>query len=147
MQFNFLPKPAYICGVRALVLLVLSVIASMHSTASAQSAGYEDCALDKTLQVQAMLDSMAAANFKANRIQGFRILLYSGNNRDEAGKAKETVYRLFPKSDVYTAYSAPTFKVRTGDFYTRIDAWQHLIKLKAAFPGAVITNEIVIVKP
>lgn len=99
------------------------------------------------MKVQALLDSMAAVNFKANRIQGFRILLYSGNDREEAGRAKETIYRLFPKADVYTAYSAPTFKVRFGDFYTRIEAWQHLLKLKGPFPGAVITNDIVIIKP
>ena len=132
---------------RTLVLSVLAVVFCLQNTASSQPKSYEDCSLDKTMKVQALLDSMAAVNFKANRIQGFRILLYSGNDREEAGRAKETIYRLFPKADVYTAYSAPTFKVRFGDFYTRIEAWQHLLKLKGPFPGAVITNDIVIIKP
>lgn len=126
-------------------LMICMVVRS--KPAAAQLRNYDDCPLDKTLRIQAMLDSMAAVNFKANHIHGFRILLYSGNDREEAGRAKEAAYRLFPKADVYTAYSAPTFKVRFGDFYTRIDAWQHLLKLKGLFPGAVITNEIVIVKP
>jgi len=133
--------------VRTAISFILTGFLMVVKTSSAQSGSYEDCALDKTLKVQAMLDSMTAANFEASRIQGYRILLYSGNSRDEAGRAKEMVYKLFPKADVYMAYSAPTFKVRFGDFYSRLDAWQHLLKLRAQFPQAVITNEIVIIKP
>jgi hypothetical protein len=107
----------------------------------------EDCPHEKTMVIQKKLDSLAVKNFEANRIQGFRIQLYSGNNREEAGHAKELIYQLFPKADVYTNYQAPTFKVRFGDFYSRIDAWQHLLKLQGQFPSAVITSEIVIIKP
>ena len=114
---------------------------------SAQQSVVQDCSFEKTIIIQKKLDSLAVKNFEANRIQGFRILLYSGNDREGAGHAKELAYQLFPKADVYTNYQAPTFKVRFGDFYSRIDAWQHLLKLQGQFPNAVITSEIVIIKP
>jgi len=57
--------------------------------AFAQSETYRECSEDITLAMQARLDSMAAANFEANRIQGYRILLYTGNDRNLANLAKE----------------------------------------------------------
>ena len=116
-------------------------------TAAAQSLDYRECSEDITLSMQARLDSMAAANFEANRIQGYRILLYTGNDRNLANLAKENAYQLFPKGDVYLSYQAPTFKVRFGNFYSRLEAWQNLLKFRNLFPNAVITNEIVIIKP
>ena len=114
---------------------------------AAQSAAYRECSEDITLSMQARLDSMAAANFEANRIQGYRILLYTGNDRNLANLAKENAYQLFPKGDVYLSYQSPTFKVRFGNFYSRLEAWQNLLKFRNLFPNAVITNEIVIIKP
>ena len=127
--------------------MILLCFFSAALPSKAQPKPEEDCAYDRTMKVNAMLDSMTAANFEASRIQGFRILLYSGNDRDEAGHAKEAAYRVFPKADVYMAYSAPTFKVRIGDYYSRFDAWQDLLKLREQFPRAVITSEIVVIKP
>ena len=127
--------------------LILAFTIFHFKEAKAQSKNYDDCRLDVTIRIQSVLDSQAAENFRANRIQGFRILLYSGNDREEANRAKEEVYKLFPKGDVYMAYKAPTFKVRFGDFYTRHDAWQNLLWLRPHFSQAVILNEIVIVKP
>jgi hypothetical protein len=98
-------------------------------------------------QLDHFLDSIADVKRKSPRIEGFRILLYSGNDREKASKAKEIAYRLIKKSDVYTSYQAPTFKVRLGDFYQKAEAFLALGKLKSGFPNAVIIPEIVNIKP
>ena len=103
-----------------------------------------DC-INKELEVY--LDSVANQKRKSPRIEGFRILLYSGNDREKASKAKEIAYRLIKKSDVYTSYQSPTFKVRMGDFYQKAEAFLALGKLKSGFPNAVIIPEIVNIKP
>lgn len=94
-------------------------------------------------QLNALLDSQAVVNLKATRISGFRILLYTGNSREEAGKAKEKAYRIFGNSDVYTSYQQPTFKVRLGDFYDKMEAFFALKKLENAFPKSAIVPELV----
>jgi hypothetical protein len=103
--------------------------------------GYINAALDKKL------DSLADIKRKATRIDGFRIQLYSGNDRQKAIKAKEMAYRLIKKTDVYTTYKSPTFTVRMGDFYQKSDAFMVLKKLESGFPNAVIVSEIVNLKP
>jgi len=104
----------------------------------------EDCV---NRQLEVYLDSVANLKRKSTRIEGFRILLYSGNDREKASKAKEIAYRLILKSDVYTSYQSPTFKVRMGDFYQKAEAFLALGKLKSGFPNAVIISEIVNIKP
>ena len=104
----------------------------------------QDC-INKKLET--FLDSIANLKRKSTRIVGFRILLYSGNDREKASKAKEMAYRLIRNSDVYTSYQTPTFKVRMGDFYQKAEAFLALGKLKSGFPNAVIISEIVNIKP
>jgi len=98
-------------------------------------------------QLNTYLDSVAEKNRKATLIRGFRILLYSGNVRDEATQAKALVYRSLPRADVYTSYQSPTFKVKLGDFYQRMDAYLTLKKIESTFPNAVIMEEVVNLKP
>ncbi len=100
-----------------------------------------------TASLDSFLDSLAQRDLKAPRISGYRILLYSGNERDGATNARENAYRIFQKADLYTTYNAPTFKVRLGNFYQRLDAYRALKKLEAYFPHAVIVQEVVILKP
>ncbi len=128
-------------------LLPVAILFAVLLSSDLMGQEYKECILDQTDQVNKLLDSLAIKNLEASRIQGFRILIYSGNERDEAIKAKENAYVLFPKADVYMTYQVPSFKVRFGDFYSRLDAWTTLLKLQAQFPQAVITNEIVNIKP
>ena len=97
-------------------------------------------------QLNSVLDSLASNNLKATKISGFRILLYSGNARQEASKAKENAYRVLPRGNVYTSYQQPTFKVRLGDFYDKIEAFIALKKLEGTFPKAVLVSEVVNLK-
>jgi len=108
---------------------------------------YSGSNFDVTEQLDQYLDSLASRDLKSNRIAGYRILLYSGNERDEATKAREQAYRVFQKADLYTKYQAPTFKVSLGDFYERLDAYIALKKLEVVFPQAVVIQEIVNLKP
>lgn len=114
---------------------------------STESKTYKPSPYCVNVQLEKFLDSVADQKRKATLIDGFRILLYSGNDREKASKAKEMAYRLIRNSDVYTSYLSPTFKVRLGDFYQKTNAFLALKKLSSAFPNAVIIQEIVHLKP
>lgn len=108
--------------------------------------GYSNSPYLVNKQLDALLDSVANERRKANLINGFRILLYSGNDREKASKAKEMAYRLIRNSNVYTSYQSPTFKVKLGDYYQKIDAYLALKKIVSVFPKAVIIQEVVKLK-
>lgn len=107
---------------------------------------FEESAWSVEAQLEKVLDSLADQSRKAKRIQGYRILIYSGNSREDATRSKEQAYKLLSNADVYTSYLSPTFKVKLGDFYQKLDAFLVLKKIQAAFPMAVIVEEVVNLK-
>lgn len=53
---------------------------------------------------------------------GFRIQLYFGNERMKAQEIKSGFLQKHPKVTAYMVYHQPNFKVRVGDFRTRLEA-------------------------
>lgn len=59
-------------------------------------------------------------------ILGFRIQISSTANIDDAGAVKSAAQTLFISDTVYVVYDPPVYKVRVGDFTSRLDANQRL---------------------
>jgi hypothetical protein len=94
---------------------------------------FEESELSIENQLEKVLDSLADQSRKAKLIQGYRILIYSGNSREEATKSKEMAYKSIPNVDVYTSYLAPTFKVKLGDFLSKTGCLSHPEKIAGCF--------------
>lgn len=100
-----------------------------------------------TKEVNVFMDSLASQNRKLELAQGYRVMVYTGNNRDEANKVKERVYKLLPHTDVYVIYDQPTFRIKAGDFLTKLEAEMALARLKKEYAGALIIKDQVSVRP
>ena len=102
---------------------------------------------DVTKALNSRLDSIAAKNRKLKYAQGYRVIVYSGNSSEEARQAKEKVYEILPNADIYTVYKQPTFRVKVGDCFDRLEANSLYIKLKKDFSNAlVVPDQINIIK-
>lgn len=78
--------------------------------------------------------------------RGYRIQIYFGNDKLQAKDVRSKYLNAFPTSKAYEVYEIPNFKVRVGDFRTRLEAYQFLKQLKSEFPGAfIVQSEIEIV--
>lgn len=71
----------------------------------------------------------------AQKVQGFRVQVYAGNNsqraRSEAHRQAERIRMLFPEIKVYTQFVSPRWLCRVGDFRTIEEADATMRKLKA----------------
>lgn len=56
-------------------------------------------------------------------LQGYRIQLFADSDRKGAQDIRTKFLQLFPDIDAYLTYQQPYFKVRVGDFRTRIEAY------------------------
>jgi hypothetical protein len=72
---------------------------------------------------------------------GYRIQIYSGSNRNAAYNTQAKFNKEFPEMRTYIIYHEPNFKVRAGDFRTRIEAERMKEQLKAWFPIMFIISE------
>jgi SPOR domain len=85
-------------------------------------------AQNKSIRIQSdskldtLINRNIAENKSANAIQGYRIQIFFGSERKSAHDAKDKVLQLFPNADVYLIYQQPYFKVRVGDYRTKLEA-------------------------
>jgi hypothetical protein len=96
---------------------------------------------DVTARVDAAMEQLAVANKNVRYAQGYRIQIYSGNNRDEANNARNRSYALFPEITPHIVYNQPTFRVKVGDFVDRLDAQRVYAGLVSEFPNAMVVQD------
>lgn len=81
-------------------------------------------------------------------VQGYRILIISTNDRNQANNAKTKIYKNFPELKAYLSYQAPYYKLRVGNFVTPKDADVYLKKIQLYFPATVyIIRDMIEVNP
>lgn len=92
-------------------------------------------------QLDAAVDTIAARNRAIRFATGYRIQIYVGNIRKEADDARLFSYQTFPELNPYLVYNQPTYRVRIGDFMTRLDAERYLQQIRQQYEAAVILPE------
>ena len=89
-------------------------------------------------QLEAVLDTIANKNRAIRFAAGYRIQIYVGNARSEADAAKLFTYQSFPELNPYMTYTIPTYRIKVGDFMTRLDAERYLQQIRQQYGSAVI---------
>ncbi|HSI91086.1 MAG TPA: hypothetical protein VK927_08215 [Adhaeribacter sp.] len=92
-------------------------------------------------QVDRLLDTLANNNKNIKYAQGYRILVYTGNDRTTAMDLRKTIISQRPEDRDYLTYVQPTYKLKIGDFYTRMEASQALLQIQQIAPKASIVAE------
>lgn len=92
-------------------------------------------------QLDAAVDTIAAKNRAIRFASGYRIQIYVGNTRKEADDARLFTYQTFPELNPYLVYNQPTYRVRIGDFMTRLEAERYLQQVRQQYETAVILPE------
>lgn len=105
-------------------------------------------AYNNSLRVNSLLDSIYNSNKNIKYMEGYRIQVYIGENKDEANAAKEYLYKIYPQADIYTVYKQPTYRVKLGDFINRHEVKRILEKkILRSFPKAILIPDNVFIKP
>jgi hypothetical protein len=92
-------------------------------------------------KVETLLDTLAEANKNIKYAQGYRILAYTGNDRKTAFDLRKIILNQLPEERDYLTYVQPTFKLKIGDFYTRMEANEVLQQIRSIAPNASIVRE------
>ena len=81
-----------------------------------------------------LMGSMANANGEVQQVEGYRVLVYSGNNsrqaRDEANVMAEYMRANYPGAEVYVVFEAPIRTCEYGDYRTREEAELVMYRLR-----------------
>ena len=107
---------------------------------------HKDPRLDMLIKKQAQINEITSRDARRTD-KGYRIIIISTNNRDEAISAKTKVYTYFPELKAYLWYQSPYFRVKAGNFKDRKDAEAYQKRMNVYFPkGVFIMKDIIEVK-
>ncbi len=108
---------------------------------------HKDPRIDMLVTMQAQINEETSRDARKTT-KGYRLMIISTNNRDEAISAKTKVYTYFPELKAYLWHQSPYYKVKAGNFTDRKEAEAYQKKLNVYFEkGVFIMNDIVEVKP
>ncbi len=74
-------------------------------------------------------------------IEGYRIQIAASANRTNVYQTKSQFYNLFPDIKSFVVYQAPNFKLRVGNYRTRLEAFNDLQKILPKFNGSFIIRD------
>ena len=72
---------------------------------------------------------------------GYRIQIYFGGERLRANNLRSDFLQEYPEFGAYVIYQQPNFKLRVGDFKTRLEAAKFLTEMQARFSMAFIVSD------
>jgi len=89
------------------------------------------------------MSRLKEVNSNKQTMPGYRIQIYFGSQRSKANELRARFAGRFPDINAIVSYHQPNFKVRAGDFRTRMEAQSKLEIIEKEFPGAfVVPDEI-----
>ena len=86
-------------------------------------------------------------NRKLNGMEGFRIQIFNSsekNARETSGKVRAEFMSKFPDIISYASFDRPGYyKIRVGDYRTRIEGTKYLLMVRKVFPDAYLVPDII----
>lgn len=92
-------------------------------------------------KLDTVLDSIDRYNTSKEFINGFTIQIYAGLKREDALNAKKNLTSSLPQLSSEVEYSQPSFRVKVGKYYSRIDAQRDYVAVKKYFPTAIVVPD------
>ena len=78
---------------------------------------------------------------QSGKIKGYRVQIFFGAEKNKAKDQKSKFLSKYSDVKAYEIFETPYFKIRAGNFRTKLEAYQFLQKIKDDFPGAFIVED------
>ena len=130
------------------ILLLATMAALFCSTAWAQT--YRPYGSNRSrghveIKGDVAVAQLVQKHIDVRTIPGYRIQVASLSgtaSKNRAFEMKDRIRELYPGVEAYVVFDEPNFKVKVGDFRTRLDAYVFLLRIRNDFPGTIIRDNI-----
>ncbi|MCB2376135.1 sporulation protein [Hymenobacter sp. BT635] len=87
-------------------------------------------------QIEQRLRDQAYTNQNVKYAQGYRILAYVGLEREQAMATRRAIISRYPEETDYITFKQPVFRLWIGDYLTRLEAEQAMLRIRPLAPKA-----------
>jgi fatty acid-binding protein DegV len=127
--------------VKRFYAIITALIIAISFLLQAQSEGGQGVVIHQEPAIAKLVEKHKVISKNFPKTDGYRVQIFSVsgvNSRNRANQMKEEFLKKFPDDDVYIVYHSPSYKVRLGDFRTKLDALRYLQTIKAEYPFAFV---------
>ncbi len=123
--------------------LLIIVFTFISFSIYAQTKG--EIKIKTTPEIKNLVSKRIAYNKSKKSIKGYRIQIYYGSENG-AIHARSKFLGLFPNTATYIDYESPDWKVKVGNFKTKLEADKAREEILLVFDGAFVLEEKIPVK-
>lgn len=134
MNQNFLVKIS-------LLLVFLSLLVFENTLAQTMPIGKDSLKMNADPRVTKLQQKYVELNKLKQSSAGYRIQVHFGNEREKAKEIKTKFLQAFPDIPAYDSYQSPNFRVRVGDFRSKLEASKYLKQISTSFPSSFIVTD------
>jgi hypothetical protein len=128
------------CFLTVLILLILSAAPELRAQKTAKS-GSDKINIIRSRSIDSLVNRHKSLNEQKKTVPGYRIQIYFGSQRTKANETKASFMQKYPDYNAYIIYQQPNFKIRVGDFRTRLEAYRLYKELQAEYESAFIIRD------
>jgi hypothetical protein len=132
-KFSFFPVSMNFKSYFITLLFVIITVTSFGQEAVNQTEVVKDKLIDQ------LVEKHREYNQANPGVDGFRVQIFfdSGNNSKRAATTvREHFMELYPQTVAYLTFKSPYYRVRVGDFRTKLEAEGFLLQLSSQYPNA-----------
>ena len=96
--------------------------------------------------VNFILNAHYDKNKNCDIADGYRVQIMNSSNREDVYAKKAEVYSQFSDFKGYIVYDQPYYKLRIGDFQSKLEAMKYLDQIITVFPTAFLVRDEVKIK-
>ena len=98
-------------------------------------------AITRDTRIDELITKQKDKNTLRQTMTGYRVQIYFGSVRQKASEVKMDFNSKHADVPQYLSYLAPNFKVRVGDFRTRLEAQGFLKSIEGQYPTSFIVQD------
>jgi hypothetical protein len=120
-------------------LLLVLLISSVH-------AQNEQAELIQDKKVDLLVDKHIFLNRHQFTLTGWRIQIFFDSGASSKKKASDALRHFnerYPDTEAYLSFKEPYYRVRVGDFRSRLEAEGFLRRIQIEYPNAFATNDFI----
>lgn len=125
-----------------LLLLAMLCVASLPLSAQGKKGRVE---ITGDTKVSQLVLKHIEFNERVQTVPGYRIqiaALSGPNSRNQAFDLKRRFKEQYPDVEVYIVFAEPNFRIKVGDFTSRLDAYVFMQRIKGTYPGTIVKENV-----
>lgn len=91
--------------------------------------------------VKVLVNRHIAISQVKRSMPGYRVQIHFSPNRTKANEVKSDFLQIYPNVGAYMVYHQPNFKIRVGDFKTRMEAIKFLKEVQPLYSTAFLVKD------